>query len=119
MFKHASNCESEVSSFAINSPVATTCRRTARQPKAWPRFRRDDVAVLQILAIESLVAGLVALESRAVETEAGERPLGVSVKNDLRARILMGVLPLPHAADASEPTVNRSETSLERAFFVE
>jgi len=52
----------------------------------------DDVAVLQILAIESFVAGLIALESRAVETETGQRPLGVTVKNDLRARILMGAL---------------------------
>jgi hypothetical protein len=52
----------------------------------------DDVAVLQILAIKGFVAGLVALESRAVETEAGERPLGVTVENDLRARILVGAL---------------------------
>jgi hypothetical protein len=91
LVKLTSNCEPEDSGFAIDSPCATTCRRTARQPKAWSRFRRR-CRCSSDPCIEGFVAGLVALESRAVETEAGERPLGVTVKNDLRARILMGAL---------------------------
>jgi len=35
----------------------------------------DDLAVGDVFAVESFVVGLIALERRAVETEAGEDPL--------------------------------------------
>ena len=42
----------------------------------------DDFAILNGLAIQRLVAGLVWFQYRAIEVEAGERSLGVSEKEN-------------------------------------
>src|SRR5580692_9478929 len=52
----------------------------------------DDLAVSNVFAVESFVAGLIALKRRAVEAKAGEGSLGLPVEHDLSVRIFVDAL---------------------------
>jgi hypothetical protein len=74
----------------------------------------DDFTVGDGFAVQRFVAGVVWFQSGAVEVEAGERSFGVAEEQNLRVRVLVGGFPIPHAAEASEPIVKRSDSSFER-----
>jgi hypothetical protein len=66
------------------------------------------------LAIEGFVAGFIGLQGSAVQAEVPEYSFGATEKENLCVGSSCADLPFPQAAEASDPIVNRSESSFGR-----
>jgi len=74
----------------------------------------DDFAVLHGLAVQRLVAGIVWFQRHATRSKPANAPLVWAKKRIFEFGSPCADFPFPQAAEASEPIVNRSESSFER-----
>jgi len=83
------------------------------------RSTLHDFGITKCLAIQSFDAGLIGFEGRAVETEASERSLRVSIKKNLCVGVVVRRLAISPSCRSVGPNRKPIKEELGTQFFVE